>query len=244
MGIFDVPALLFVWLDARAGFLLPPVIRLILWGGTAGLVTMMLYRWLSAQGSIRRGKQELKTAQRALNSFDGELADAWALMARVVRLALCQVGRVGKPSVAASVPLLCLLSWLSHTYGYAFPQSGTAPVIRTEPAQLNARWIGPRQAGENKHPRIVVADGGNRIVADLELAAPVAVIHKRKWWNRLIGNPGGYLAEHGPIERIAVQLPRRQYLHLGPDWARGWEPPFFATLLAVSVLLKATLRIA
>ncbi|RJQ70219.1 MAG: hypothetical protein C4519_21180 [Desulfobacteraceae bacterium] len=244
MGVFDVPAPLFGWLDGLAAVALPSWLRLVLWGGVAGLVSMVLYRQLSAQERISAGKRKLSQTQHRLNAFDGELKEAWPLMREMLLTALRQVARVGWPAILASVPLLILLNWLSTEYGHAYPSAGMPLQIRTVPEQFKASWIEPNELRTGKYPHIVVVDGDNRIVADARLDAPVPVIHKRRWWNSLIANPAGYLPDDAPVERIQARLPRQQHLSFGPNWMRGWEIIFFAALLVVSIVLKTKLKIA
>jgi hypothetical protein len=245
VGVFDLPAPLYAWLDVQASAL-PPAARLAAWGVLAGLVSMGLYSLFSAQPRIRRGKQEIRQAQQALDAYDGELAGGWPLIRRLLSLALGQVGRVTGPTLLASLPLLSLLAWLSTTYGHQYPAPETAPEIHTTPPYLNAVWVDDRQddAPYLQPPRVVITDPSRRVVADVMLHSPVSVIHKRQWWNLLIGNPLGYLPGDAPVERIRVELPRRTYLSFGPQWARGWEFGFFLPLVAASLALKIGARIA
>ncbi|KPV40284.1 hypothetical protein AN478_09300 [Thiohalorhabdus denitrificans] len=245
MGILEAPAPLFSWLDAQMEGLLPPWGRLVAWGALAALVSMGLYRALSAQGRIARGKRELARARRELDGYDGELGGAWPLIRHLLRTAFGQVGRVGGPAVAASLPLLSLLIWLSTAYGYAYPPAGTEPELRPRPAELEARWREARRNGTEEHaaPRVVVADGEGRVVAEVALREPVPILHKWRWWNALVGNPAGYLPDEAAVERVELELPRQEVLPLGPSWARGWELSFFLALIAASVALKVLFRI-
>jgi hypothetical protein len=85
---------------------------------------------------------------------------------------------------------------------------------------------------------VLVADQGADAVVDVSLPNPVPVIHKRQWWNTLLGNPVGYLPSDATVELVRVELPRKEYLATGPQWMRGWEALFFGVLLAVSLGLK------
>jgi uncharacterized membrane protein (DUF106 family) len=244
MGIFDAGGPLLAWVDGLAAGMIPAAIRLVLWGLLCGLISMLLYRWLSDQDRISRSKGELKTAQQALNAFDGEFKEAWPLMRRLMRMSLEQVGRVGWPAVVASLPLLFVLSWMSVSYGYHYPPPGSTPRIETYPAGLNARWVTPMPANRKATPHIVVTDGAGRTIATVNMKSPTPVIAKHRWWNAFIGNPSGYLPDHGQAERLHIPLPPIQYLPVGPGWMRGWEIPFFVSLVAVSLLLKRVMRIA
>lgn len=244
MGIFDMPAPLLAWVDHHAAMVMPAWLRLALWGGIGALVSMVLYRQLSAQDKIVRGKNELNQAKQRLNAFDGEFNEAWPLMRDMLNQALRQVMRVGWPAIVASLPLLFLLSWLSNTFGYAFPPAGTSVQIQTVPGRYEAVWVDPPAGNATDLPRIVVFDENHIQVAETQMQAPVPVIHKRQWWNGLFGNPVGYLPVRAPVERIQPGLPRQQHLAFGPQWMRGWEFIFFVSLLVVSIILKKQLKIA
>jgi len=233
MGVLDLPAPLFAWVDNLMTSL-PTVVRLVLWGVAAGAFSMWLYRKISPQDRIARSRQEQLDARRRLDEFDGELTEAWPLIRRLLALSGTQVGRVLGPAVLASLPVLCLLVWMSTAYGHAYPDE--PPRVHVTPSSLEARWI-PAPG----HPPRIRVTGSEPVV--VPLAAPVPVIEKRHWWNALIGNPAGYLEENSPVERLDIELPRREFVNVGPGWMRGWEMLFFVSLLAASLVLKRLLRI-
>lgn len=237
MGLLDLPAPLLSWIDAALGGL-PPLARLVFWGMITGIATMGLYRAISPQARIARAKQDQLDIRRRLDAFDGELSEAWPLISRLLRLSLTHVGRVAVPAVIASVPVLCVLVWLSTAYGHQFPQDG-APVLRVVPADLDARWLARSGPGG-----IIELEGrAPSSSTQLIVTAPVTEIERRHWWNLFIGNPAGYLRDDAPARRIEINLPRQQFLNAGPGWLRGWEFPFFAALLTASLIMKWLLRI-
>lgn len=247
MGVFDAPAPLFAWIDTQIATAIPPLGRLILWGIVAALISMGLYRTLSAQERIGRTKVKLAQLRQRLDTYEGDFADAGPLIGSLLRTALQQVGLVAWPAILSSLPLLALICWLSTAYGYAYPAPGSVPAIQTMPSQLRSEWIeGTRNATLPDYqppPRIVVTDHNQGIVADVSLLAPVPVIHKWQWWNVLIGNPVGYLPSNASVDWIKVVLPDKEYLGFGPHWLRGWEMPFFISLIVVSIAVKIWWRI-
>ena len=46
-----------------------------------------------------------------------------------------------------------------------------------------------------------------------------------------------------PVQQLDFNLPALELLSIGPNWLRGWETPFFLTLVAVSILIKVVFRI-
>jgi hypothetical protein len=242
MGFFDLPAPLFDWIDARLAGALPEAPRLILWGVVGAALSMLLYWALSPQAAIQRTRGKVAAARAALNAYDGEFTGAGPLIRDMLRLSLKQLGLVTGPAVLASLPVLFLIVWVSTAYGYRFPDPVGEAAIRVVPEGLQARWADTTAAGEA--PRIVVSDAAGRPVEEVALKAPVPVLHKRQWWNLLLGNPAGYLPEPGIVEYIELALPVRQYIPVGPDWLRGWEAVLFGTILVASLAIKLAFRIA
>ena len=73
---------------------------------------------------------------------------------------------------------------------------------------------------------------------ELPHQAPTPIVHERRWWNLLIGNPAGYLAENNPADSIRLDLPSHEYLPWGPNWMRGWLFTYFLVVIAVSLGFK------
>jgi hypothetical protein len=59
----------------------------------------------------------------------------------------------------------------------------------------------------------------------------------------LLGNPAGYLPDHGPLERIDLEIPAKEYLPVGPAWLKAWYVLFFGVLLIASLAIKVSARI-
>lgn len=249
MGLLDIPAPALAWLDGRLT-LLPEYARLLFWGALSGLLSMGFYALLSPQHRIAQGKRDQARARHRLNAFDGELAEAWPLIRSLLGASLRQVGRATGPALAASIPALCVMLWLSNQYGHRFPASGAAAVTISPDT-----YRGTLSPGENGDYRIEIADRDRRTVARVPLPEAIPVVEKRQWWNLLIGNPAGYLDPSAPMQRIEIHLPRANYLEPAPgwapdwvrdrtpDWMAGWEFGFFTALLVVSLITRQTLGI-
>lgn len=242
MGLFDLPAPLFALLDGAVSSILPPAARLALWGLLAAALSMALYWLLSPQRRIAEAKVEAVAARRALDAYDGEFTGAWSLIRDMLRLAFRQLALVTGPAVAASLPVIALLAWLSTAYGHAFPAAPAAVGVRTNPDDFRAR-LEQGDAPAPEVPEIVVEDRAGRTVERVPMRAPVSIIHKWQWWNILLGNPAGYLPDEAELEWIELDLPEREYLPLGPPWLRAWYAVFFGTLLIGSLAIKVVARI-
>lgn len=242
MGLFDLPAPALTWLDMWFAAALPAVGRLVLWSVVAAVLTMALYWWLSPQQRIAEAKRRLAAAKGALDRFNGEFKDAWPLMRTMLSQALRQVGLVIGPALVAMVPVLCLIAWLSSTYGHRFPEAEAAIHVQTFPEAFSAT-LSAAPSTAAPHPRLLLTDGAGQVVHEQTLDAPVTTLHKRQWWNVLIGNPAGYLPDALGVERIDIALPRHQYLPFGPAWLRGWEAVFFVGLFITALTIKLGFRI-
>lgn len=241
MGLFDLPGPAFALVDGAMAFVLPPVARLVLWGLVAGVASMLVYRLISPQARIRQAKAAAIEARRRLNAFDGDFADARPLIKAQLRTAFRHLGLVLPSTLLASLPVLCLLVWLSNTYGYAFPEAGETPVVEVEPiGNVLARW---NADGAGTSIEILNRFDGEALT-DLPVQAPVPLLEKWNWLNLLFGNPAGYLPESMPIETISIALPERSFIDFGPDWLRSWLTLFLPTLVLSSLAMYRLARIA
>ncbi len=243
MGIFDLPAPLFVWADQALGGFLSPTLRLVFWGLIGAVLSMGLYWLFSPQGKLTDVKVRALEARRQLNAFDGEFAEAWPMMRRMLGLSLKQLAMTTLPALLASLPVLALIVWLGTAYGYNMPDGGEIGVHTTPASDVSGEVRTPENASPGNPPRLVVTEQGGEVIGDISLDAPVPTIHKKRWWNALIGNPLGYLPEDGRIDAIAFDLPEKDYLGFGPGWLRPWYVLFFTILVLGSLAIKMVGRI-
>ena len=111
--------------------------------------------------------------------------------------------------------------------------SGAA--LNTGDGMWTLRW--PSKGAE------IVLDGAGLPVLLLPLEVPVPVIHKRRWWNVLVGNPAGYLPDVSALDSISLGIPRREMHSMGPAWSRVWEAVFFTVYVSVSLSIKVMFKI-
>jgi hypothetical protein len=244
MGIFDLPAPLFAWADQVMSAFASPTVRLVIWGLVAAVLSMGLYWLFSPQGKLNDVKVRALKARQDLNAFDGEFAEAWPMMRRMLGLSFKQLGMTTMPAILASLPVLALIVWLGTAYGYGLPNGEGEIGIETTPKVEVLGEIRTIEAASPENPpRLVVTDPGGEVISDISLAAPVPTIHKKQWWNTLFGNPLGYLPDDGEIEAIAFDLPEKDYLGFGPGWLRPWYVLFFTILVLGSLAIKVFGRI-
>lgn len=244
MGVFDLPAPLFAWIDQLLSLVAAPTLRLVFWGLVAAVLSMGLYWLFSSQEKLTDVKIRAMKARQDLNGFDGEFGDAWPLMRSMLGLSFRQLGMTTLPALLASIPVLALIVWLGTAYGYGLPEDqGAIEVQATPETTVSAELKTAPEAASSNYPRLVITDATGKLVSDTAFAAPVPTIHKRQWWNRLIGNPLGYLPPDGEIEAIAIALPEKDYLGFGPAWLRPWYVLFFTVLVLGSLAIKMSFRI-
>lgn len=239
-GLFDLPAPLLEWLDDRLTMILPAAVSVAVWAALGAVACLELYRLVSPQRKIDRVRHEARAAQRELAGYDGAFEGAAPLMRRMLGLSLTRVGIVLPATLAGALPVVVLLVWLSNSYGHRFPDSGEEVAVDVPPP-LEARWVSGTATGTWQ---LQVLEPGGRVVVDLPVPSAVPVLHKRAWWNSLIGNPAGYLPDDLPFGEMRLHFPRRELLSFGPSWLRGWEAVFLPVLFVVALAYKSLRRIS
>ncbi len=215
---------------------------------------MGLYKLISPQRRIGRARQAALDARRKLASYDGEFSGLGSLAADSLSSSLRHVGLVTLPAIVASLPVLCMLAWLSNAYSYELPRAGQNYALNftlatgataddpDDPGEIggwghsHGIWPRPDQPWEIK-------DEAGRTILVLPLQIAVPTIHKRTWWNFFFGNPLGYIPDDSELHEFTVELPSRTVIDLGPGWLSGWEATFLTVLLLASVAIKFAFRI-
>jgi len=250
MGFLDLASPLFSMLDGWISFL-PETLRIILWASVGAAVSMYLYLKLSAQDKIGTIKSDSVAARKALSSYEGaEFDEMMPLATRVLSLSGKHFIAVLGPAVLSSLPALALIVWASNQFGIVAPAAGTPVAVSVYP-ETAIVWS-PKEAASSGETGTLVAwpesgavvtassDAGELFVIGAGLAP---VIHKKAWWNNLIGNPAGYLADDSSIELVEIDMTYREFLPFGPDWLREWAGLFFIALLVVSIGIKVVFKI-
>ena len=263
-GLLDWPGVILGLIDQPLTAVLPAPLALAFWALVSAWLSMWVYRRFSSQDEMAALKPQLKAVQARLSKYDGEFSGLLPLIRENFRLSGKQIMLALGPALLAGVPVLFVLVWISNAYGVTMPPAGEpvevhAVVAAGAGVDANAsdwRWRGTeaevlQSMDEAGHawsiawPRAdasLVTEDGDKIIV-LPLARPAPVVHQRKWWNVLIGNPAGYLDGDSPAEAVYLDLPKQQMLPFGPGWMRGWEFLYFLLLIAGSLGLKFIWRI-
>lgn len=255
MGLFDIPAPLFLFVDNSIGFL-PALLRLLIWGVLGGVLSILCYGLLSPQKRISEVKVALRKAQGLLASSDDSFAELWSLITRTLSLSLKHLMLVFIPALLSSLPLIFLLVWASSHYGYELPKPGerVSATIYPESAAQRLVWAAnagsaeldgstwifswPAEAGS-----LQLSDDDGNVLIEIPPAVAIPQIHQRTGWNNWLGNPLGYLPQRSPVESIILDLPEKHFLSVGPAWFRGWMAIFFMSAMFSAVISKWLFKI-
>ena len=248
MGLFDLPANIFTWLDANTLAWASPLFKIIIWGAIGGIISMLLYSFISQQQRMAAIKKEIANVRSEIDKFEGEFSEVLPLILNSLKLSFQQIGITLIPAIVASFPALCLIVWISNNYGYEKPEPNQEITITAFP---NTEAIS--SAGNNLQNQQVIYWPNNQMIVELsdstQKIAEIttgklsSVIHKKLWWNKLIANPAGYIPEESPIERIDIHINKKRYLNIGASWMQSWEFTFFLAMIISSLAIKIIFRI-
>ena len=252
-SLFGLALPAFAAIDRLMAGAMGPLPRLIAWGCLMAAVTMILYRLISPQRRIQALKAEASAARRDIAAFDGEFDQLTPLIRRSLAASLRQVATILWPALLASLPLVSCLMWLYSAYNFQAPEAGQAIALAVAPAPETLR-SDPAAALSGADARLRLswpAAGSSVALFDRQGARLAAIggqpasdrVEHFAWWNRLIGNPAGYIPSASPVQRLRFGFPQRELIAAGPRWLRGWEAPFFLALIVVSLLIKLLFRI-
>jgi len=248
MGLFDGILSLFSGIDGMVAGVIPEVVRLVLWGAIASILSMAIYFLLSSQEKIIRLKSDIAKARNDLINYEDDFKRIWHPVFRLIGLSLKQVGYSIIPTIAGALPVILLIIWVGMAFNFPPLEKNAVVEIAIHPSSASIRL-------ENGSSKLPAADGGtlvwiggndpfkvidsdDRVVAVFPLAVSSPELSKRKWWNTLFGDPNGYIPDDSPVEKIEINIPKNYYLPFGPDWMRSAEVVFILTVLVCSLSIK------
>ena len=253
MGFFDLLNPIFSGIDNYALGWLPAWVRVSLWGILSGLLTMLVYAKVSNQEALSEGKVASKKALVAMRELDPE-ADFDVAM-KTMRNAIAAPCRQAKnslmPALVASIPLIFILVWLDSAYSISPPAAGNSIEATTKPYIALRETETIQKSGEQAYALgwpnsgdIQLQGQAGEFSLSVPSSTPVQIIHKRQWWNALLGNPAGYLDDSAPIESIEFAHASRELINSGPGWIRSWLFYYFVFLMATAIAIKVRFKIA
>ncbi len=233
---------------------LPASLRIVVLGALSGAAAMGLYVLLSNQERLRAAKADIRSIRVALNAAKDDFAETMRLSRRNLAASFKLLGVTLGPAVFSSLPLLAVIGWLAAHYGYALPAAGTAvPVtfaptaggITVEPPEAlqgaaDARTL--RWPAEGPPPPRFV-DAAGPVYEGPPADLPATTVHKKLWWNWLLGNEAGYLRDDAAVDEITLALAPRILVPGVPSWLGGWEAVYFLSVLVTSLAIKVGFKI-
>ena len=238
-------------IDALLATFLPAFLRVVVWGALAGALAMGLYWLMSNQAKIKARQERMRQIRAEIKANQDDFQKVMALSRQNLAASFGLLGTVLGPGLLSGLPVLVIIAWISTYYAYAAPPPGMPVSLTIEPADSGFAVQPPEARAEGGGLVWPAADGAARFIdrtgaifTDLPPTPPVGVIHKPVWWNALLGNEAGYLAEAGATESVVFALERRRLVESLPGWMATWEFSFFTATIIASILLKVGFKIA
>jgi hypothetical protein len=231
---------------------LPVVARLVVWGVVAGILTMATYALLAPQGKIKETRQIMKGHDRMAALKSEDIKEVLSASWQQLRLSFRVLRMMFGASMISGFPVLFILFCVDFQYGYQTPSPGDlVPVSAlTATEQPTAMYQGDGTAvGTDigwpapETPLTLAAADKTTVFSGPLNKAGLGVLHQHRWWNYILGNPAGYLADGGQVDYVAFTHQRQVIIAALPDWLAGWELPFFLILVVTSLSIKAIFRI-
>lgn len=238
------------YLDAQLASFLPLAIRVCLWGAIGGATAILVYALASDQRAIAALKAETRNLRKQAMKLDLDNSAAIAIAMRNLKVSLALLGRAAGPSLVSLPPVLVFAAWLFTYHGYQTPGGAGAVSLTVLPEGLGEVSVRPPEAaalGESRElslipsaamDRIEVHVNGRLVYAGNPLSPPAPVIGKEDGWNLLFASEAGYVEADGPVSEIHIGFPIKRLLPGLPDWASGWELPFFLAAFAGALAVK------
>jgi len=232
--------------------LLPFAVRLSMWGVLAGSLSITIYAKLSPQASITNLKKKTWSLQRKMLCIDLEFVDFMRLSKENLKTSLRLFATVLGPALVSALPVIFLAIWIHTCLAYEAPPTLNDLVVTAADGNVDLCLL--RHTNEisrdeiHNHdiasPKAIVVMADNKVIySGNPLSPPTPVIHKKRWWSVLLDSPAGYVVEDAPIDGIKLNLSKKQAVKWMPDWATGWEFPFFVFVLLAAFGIKLVFRI-
>lgn len=256
MAFFDLLSPLFLGIDNFFEPFTSDFVRIALWAFISALVTSLVFKKLSNPDKISALKVTLKAKQKELNDHDGEFSELKGLALETMKLSIKRMGLTFLPAMLASIPIIFVLTHLSNNYGLEHPQVG-------KNLPISVTW-----EDKNQISKIIIKTNSNEKIVDnidsitwpkatetiellesnnlsivkfpLEISG---IIHKKQWWNSLIGNPAGYINDESQVNRIEFRFKPKKIINIGPSWMHGWLFVFFFLTFAFSIVFLFIFKI-
>ncbi len=228
-------------IQALWDIVLPEGAHLYAWGALAGVTAAGVFFLLTDHRKVAIVREEGHRARMAALQFDGEFAELWPVLGRLLGNAFHNVWLRLIPIVLASVPFVALMPWMQDRFAHVFPASGDWVVIEVSPpGTLLATPGSTLQATDDtsryrfqwpvRGQTVEIRDRGNVILATVPPETAKSSFVRTTAWSALLENPP-HLPRQSAVESLNLGMPARQYMATGHDLLDGWE--FHFTVVAL-----------
>ena len=255
MALFDLLSPILSAFDNLIEPFTSDLIRIIIWAFVSAFITSIVFKKLSNPEKITSLKVKLKAKQKQLNEHEGEFSELKGLAVDTMKLSIKRMGLTFLPAMLASIPIIFILTYLSNRYELTEPLASEIVPIKivwesqeipsTLTIKTNDSSLKSTQVDSINWPAsgqtIEILDNNNTIIT-----FPITVssiIHKKQWWNSLIGNPAGYLNDKSQVNRIEFNFKKQEIIGFGPSWMHGWLFVFFFMTFAFSIVFLFLFKI-
>jgi hypothetical protein len=240
--------------DGWIAGMLPLSVRLSILGVLSGILSITIYAKISPQASIAKMKRNIRRLQREMLNVDLVFADFWRLSRENLKTSLRLFIIVLGPALVSALPVIFLAIWIHTCLAYEAPPKSDDLVVTTEDRNIELRLLRDTNLDEIRHNEIrnhytanseaIVVMADNKVIySGTPLSPPTPVIYKRRWWNVLLNSPAGYVVSDAPIDSIRLNIYKKQVVKWMPNWAAGWELPFFTFVFLAALGIKLGFRI-
>lgn len=250
VGFSIAETLIYVWqsFDSVIQFL-PANGRLLFWGIAAGIVTMLVYRKLSAQNVLSDLKEQINDLKKEMKSVDSSSKEYRTIVGQSLKLSMKRLKVSLTPALLASLPILLVLPFLDYEYGYSKPSPGTPVALLSDQAQeLNVdkgrlfekgwvfNWPGNEEA-------ITVNDNSGNELMVITKDSHSGVASKSNLTQFLFGAPAGRLPQDAIVEQLTIAPLAQDLLIKNITMPYQWTGTFFFALIMSSLAMKFGLKI-
>lgn len=227
---------------------IPGLVRICLWGAASGAGMLAIYSALSDQTAIGQLKRETRKLRRRMLDPKLEKSELLGLAGRNITVSLHLLVKTGVPAFLSALPVVVVVCWLSAYQSHRVnPDNSpveveilpTAQGVTLSPNKVfvrEAQNIGLITGEESFQVRFI--HNGRLAYSGTPGRRPTNRVHKKLWWNALIGNEVGYIDSGSALEEIRFHFPRKIFLDGMPMWMSTWELPFFLCLGVVALGIK------
>jgi len=256
MGLFDVLSPFFLSFDDLLKPFTNSLFRISFWALISAIVSSFAFKKLSNPTKISQLKTKLKAKQNQLNQHDGEFSELKNLAIDTIKLSIKRMVLTFIPALLASIPILFILTYLSNQYELKQPQLNDSIHLNIEWQKDKNQQLVQTQNNTTiksgaietinwpaiNNPIYLQNSTGNVTIMSFPFNIS-NIIHKKQWWNTLIGNPAGYLTDDSDINSISFDFKPQQIIGFGPPWVRSWLFIYFFMTFSFSIIFLVVFKI-